>query len=109
MAQKFDLNLNTPGGPSVTELQVQLEAFRQWAGVVEARQIHFQDALLNLVGSFDGLVGLLINREEVTQEAITAHREQFLMRIRQLQEQARAESEKPKIWTPGEPKIVPVG
>lgn len=113
VADKFEFN---PGNRMmvnnndsiVSKMQVQLTSLIQWAGMVENRMQQYQESLLNLVGSFDGLVGMLVNNETVTVEAITEKRELFLQRVREIQEEARIarEQQSSTIWTPPSNKIV---
>lgn len=110
MANKFELDFNSTGpsnGELLARLQVQLDALKQWARIVEARQHQLQEGILTMVGNFEALAGLLVRKEEVTEQAIADGREVFLQKIRDLQEEQMAAQQKPEIWTPNK-KIVPV-
>lgn len=111
MANKFELDFGTtgPGGNELlAKLQVQVDALRQWARVVEARQHQLQEGLLTMVGNFESLAGLLVNKQEVSEQAIADGRNSFLQKIRELQEeQIAAQQKATEIWTPNR-KIVPV-
>lgn len=110
MAEKFDFNPNRlPGtNDSTVKLQTSVASLLQWAGMVEHRMQQLQESLLNLVGSFDGLVGMLINEEPITVESITEKRELFLARVQEIREESRnARKAKSNIWVPPDNKIVP--
>ena len=110
MANKFELDLgnSTPGnGEVLARIQVQLDALKQWARVVEARQYQFQEGILTMVGNFEALASLIVRKEEVTEQAIMDGRNEFLQKIKKLQEDQAAAEQKPEIWTPNK-KIVPV-
>lgn len=106
MGEKIDW---TNKGPSVSEtLQPQLDAFKQWAHIVEQRMFQMQNGLLNLVGSLDGLVGLLIAGAPVTEEAIAEKRMEFLRQVASAQEEARkAQEEKSSLYVPDKKIVVP--
>jgi len=110
LANKFELDFNSvsPDGQLIARMQVQLDALKQWARAVEARQYQLQEGLLTMIGNFETLASILVNKQEVTEEAIAAGRHAFLEKIRQLQEeQMTVAQKKTELWTPNN-KIVPV-
>jgi uncharacterized protein YydD (DUF2326 family) len=109
MGTKVDFSLDGGLNPSRTsELEERVLALYQWATIVENRQQYLQDGLLNLVGSFEGLVGLIIEKAEVTTEELNIRKEKFLEQIKKLQEEARAKAvKKTDLWVPESSKIVP--
>ena len=114
MANKFELDFNgtgpgaAPSGELIARLQVQIDALKQWARVVEMRQQQLQEGILTMVGNFEALAGLLVSKQEVTEEAIVAGRNAFLQKVRELQEEQMAAQQKTQIWTPNN-KISPAG
>jgi hypothetical protein len=109
LANKFELDFDKtgPNGELIARLQVQLDALKQWARVVEMRQNQLQQGILTMVGNFEALAAILVNKQEVTEQAITEGRDAFMQKVRELQEeQMAAAQKKPELWTPN--KIVPV-
>jgi len=103
MAEKFDFN---PGGnvalPATTELQLRVEALLNWARMVEARLAEMDHNLISLAGSLEGLVSKLVTLEQITEEELIQHRDDFISRVHETREKMRkAAQQQPKLWTPG--------
>jgi hypothetical protein len=107
LANKFEFDFNSPAqsGELIGKLQTQIDALKQWARMVEARQLQLQEGLLTMVANFESLASLLVNNQEISEQAITDGRDEFLKKVRDLQEQALAQK-KTQLWTPdGNPVV----
>lgn len=107
MANKIDLDFTgSPKDETIKKLQTQIEAFHEWARTVEFRQHQLQEGILTMVGNFEALAGLLVSKQEVTEESITEGRNAFMDKIRELQREQAEAQKKPLVWAPNN-KIVP--